>query len=140
MADPDLTIENLELWVLDRPYLDSELAWDRNWLDIKVKYKSEWSLIEFCMQIRVIEIQSFMESCETVNRLLDGEIQLECLESNISLNLRIDKQGQIKGDLIITQHPDIEKHEYEINIDQSYLPDIINQCKIILNKYPNIME
>lgn len=134
---PDLVIEKLKVWIHGRQFPDASDYWDVNWLYVTARYDSVMSFVEVSGHIiHVSEIEAFLESSEKALQGLVQTIELPTMEPNISLKLELDKLGHIKGELNITPDHLSEKHEYTLDMDQSYLPDLISQCKVILVEYP----
>lgn len=134
---PDLVIEKLKIWIHGRQFPDASDYWDVNWLNVTTRYDSVGSFVEASGHIiHLSEIVAFLESSEKVLRGIDRVIELTTVEPNIGLRLECDKLGYIKGELNITHDHMSEKHEYTLDMDQSYLPGIITLCKAILVEYP----
>ena len=67
---------------------------------------------------------------------LSGKAELQCIEPYLAVELSASTNGNIDVKLSITPDHFRETHEYEDEIDQSYLPGIINSCRAILEKFP----
>lgn len=134
---PDLIIEKLKIWINGRQFPDSADYWDANWMNINARYDSVTSFVETSGSIvHLSQIRSFLESSEKALQGHTQIIELPAIEPNIGLKLELDKLGHIKGELSITHDHLSEKHQYTFDMDQSYLPDLISQCKAIFVKYP----
>jgi hypothetical protein len=124
----ELTIEKLKISITGYYH-------DINAFKIHAKYdaiRSHAESLDDSMPLRDLEI--FLESCENALKFTGSEhvIELSSMESSLSLKLEMDKLGHIVGDLNITPDQVFENHSYVLDLDQSYLPDIIKQCKDII--------
>lgn len=134
---PDLVIEKLKIWIHGRQFPDASDYWDANWLNVTARYDSAASFVETSGHIiHLSEIATFLEGSEKALQGLVQIIELPTIEPNIGLKLERDNLGHIKGMLEITPDHMSEKHEYALDMDQSYLPGVISQCKMILTEYP----
>jgi hypothetical protein len=50
--------------------------------------------------------------------------------------LEVEKLGHINMKVDITPDSLLQKHTIVFEIDQSYLPKLISECKMVLEKYP----
>jgi hypothetical protein len=137
MTEDYIKIENLTITVFGYSYLESSDYWDGNWINVNVYYKSGISEVSIKGDfLHLTEIDLFMNDCKKV---LSGEtnvITLPTMENNLQLSLMMNLMGQISGEIVLSSNDMKEKHEYEINIDQSYLPEIMKQCESVLLKFP----
>ncbi|HEY4474030.1 MAG TPA: hypothetical protein VI957_02625 [Candidatus Paceibacterota bacterium] len=130
---PDIEFGPLRIWVHGRQFPESEDYWDGNWLLATAHYNS----IEATGAIITTdEIRSLMQDCQKVLQAGAGTIDLACTEPYIQLHLESDTLGHLNGKIEITPDPAKEVHEYRVEFDQSYLPNVIRQCESVLKQYP----
>jgi hypothetical protein len=67
---------------------------------------------------------------------LSGTAELNCMEPYISVEFSASANGHISVKLSVTPDHIKETHEYEDEIDQSYLPAIISSCQAIIARFP----
>jgi hypothetical protein len=69
-------------------------------------------------------------------RSLAGEANLDCLEPQLSVSLKAKSLGHITLEVSITPNHLTQKHWFQFEIDQSYLPALVRQCRSLLGAYP----
>jgi hypothetical protein len=137
LEDPDLTMAGLKLWVHGRQFPDQEDYWDGNWLDVTARCVAEGATVSVSGPIlHASELQSLHEGLKRLHANPDGEVILDCLEPNLGVELKGDRLGGIRLTLRITPDNIYQDHIFYFDIDQSYLPSIIRDCKTILDHYP----
>jgi hypothetical protein len=58
------------------------------------------------------------------------------MEPELSIELETEKLGHLKMSVNITPDHLYQKHNFVFEIDQSFLPKLITECKTTLEKYP----
>jgi hypothetical protein len=134
---PDLVVEKLQIWIHGRQFPDATDYDDANWLNVSARYDSGKSCIDASGSfIHLSEIQLFFDDSEKALQGLVQTIELPTVEPILRLTMELDMLGHIKGTLNITPDSMSEEHTYTLDMDQSYLPGWISQCKAILAEYP----
>jgi hypothetical protein len=137
------TIKNednlVKVSVLSRPYKDSDNYWDINWLICGVYIKIPGFIADFSTYIRTDELKSFYDELRKMNSELKGTASLSTMERGVFIKSHIDKFGKIEWS-VETQYPEGTGAEltFEFGSDQSYLCEIINDIKSIIEEYPVI--
>lgn len=134
----DLSICGLRMWIHGRQFPDAADYWDGNWLRATAYCVYPHSTVRFLDQacIRVDELTSLLSGCEKMYATLSGKAALTYMEPNLSAQLDVSTNGHIRIKLSITPDYANETHEYEDEIDQSYLPAIISSCEVLVSKFP----
>ena len=135
--EPDLKLAGLILWVWGRAYPDSEDYWDGNWLNIDARVEANAAVVETngaCL--RSDEVSRFIEQLEKLYKNVQGTAELACMEPNLSVKVACDKLGQVEMIVDITPEHMTQKHQFIFLIDQSYLPEALNGCRKILERFP----
>ena len=137
MGPPDLRLAHLSLWVHGRERDEAADYWDGNWLRVTARCSSPeaevWAAGTF---LRTDEIQGLSNACARLSVSLGGEAALECMEPNLSVQLRGDGRGGIAVRVTLTPDHLRQQHEFLDDIDQTYLPAIIADCTRLLERYP----
>lgn len=79
---------------------------------------------------------AFLQQAEAMSENLSGKAELYAVEPAIKAVLEIDVRGQIA--LVVEATPDhmTQSHRFRFELDQSYLPAIVRQCRGILSRFP----
>ncbi len=136
-GSPDIKLANVELWILGYEFPEMNDNDDSNWLNVVVICKSPNShtIVEGSF-LQTYNLHSFLKEIEVVNNTLKGKAELASIEPNLHIELQVHTLGQIEMQVSITPDHMTENHEYQFQIDQSYLSDVVNQLKRVLSKYP----
>jgi hypothetical protein len=128
LGEPDLAIAGWKMWIVGRD--------DEGWFHV-------WSVCEAPgARVKVdgalvyaAGIAAFLKQLRNVWEHIEGTAVLDCLEPNISADVSIGQRGY--GELVVRMTPDhlTQKHEFNFEIDQSYLPDLIRSLEKLL-EYP----
>ena len=85
----------------------------------------------------VTDIAGFGDGCAA---MLSGEIKsadLAPFEPELKVSLEAsDGHGHFRAKVEITPDYLLQAHRFEFEVDQSYLPGIIQQCSEIVQEYP----
>jgi hypothetical protein len=82
-------------------------------------------------------IAAWVNDCERLYAELDGEAVLPDIEPYLRVRLTAHgPTGRITARIEITPEPLIQQHVFTFEIDQSYLPALIAQCRSVLKTYP----
>jgi len=138
LGDADLTICGLRLWIHGRQFPDATDYWDGIWLRVTAYciYPNSAVRIQNDPCIHLGELAGLLDGCERMYSTLSGKAELQCMEPALSVELVAGGSGHIGVNLSVTANHLAETHEYEDQLDQSYLPPIINSCHAILTKFP----
>lgn len=138
LGDADLKICGLRVWIHGREFPDATDYWDGNWLSVTAYciYPHSAVRIQNDSCVRLDELAGLLSGCERMYSSLSGKAELQCIEPYLAVELSASTNGNIDVKLSITPDHFRETHEYEDEIDQSYLPGIINSCRAILEKFP----
>jgi hypothetical protein len=86
--------------------------------------------------LNLSELHQWMVECESMYASLLGEANIERMEPNLSVKLKMTQLGQIDMWVYITPNHLYQEHCFKFEIDQSYLLGLINSLKIIFRSYP----
>jgi hypothetical protein len=137
LGDPDIKLAGLSIWIHQRQFPEAEDYDDGNWLIITACCEASGATVWTKGPIiHLSEIYRLMKGCEQMSDSLSGEAQLDCMEPELDLTLKMSKSGQIKMEVEISPTHLTQSHWFRFDIDQSYLPKLIRDCRKALDKYP----
>ncbi|MGD9881272.1 MAG: hypothetical protein AB7U95_14185, partial [Reyranella sp.] len=133
----DLKLAGLRIWVHGWQFPDTMDYRDGNWLRVTVRCGGDGgSVVVRGPILHLSELTRWTGEAEKLLEALAGEARLSCLEPNLSVLLKAASRGQIMMEVSITPDHLTQKHWFQFEIDQSYLPALIVQCRAILETYP----
>jgi len=142
MADPDLgspslTVAGLQLWVHGRESPESQDLYDGNWLRVTGHCSASGASIWIQGSILMVtDIEQFGRECQDLYDGKSNRASLEPLEPELRITLEAtDRAGHMRADVEITPDHLAQMHRIRFDIDQSYLPDIIDQCAAIVTAH-----
>ena len=71
-----------------------------------------------------------------MSQTLSGEASLDCMEPELSIELRAQGLGHISMKVSITPDHLTQEHTFQFEVDQSYLGDLVDDCRKTLTEYP----
>jgi hypothetical protein len=138
LGPPALKVAGFQLWVHGRQFPDAEDADDGNWLRVTghcgASGASVWVQGSFLM---ITDIERFGRDCRSLYEGKGGRAGLEPFEPELRIGLEAtDQMGHIRADVELTPELLTQTHRMQFEIDQSYLPEIIEQCAAVVKAYP----
>ncbi len=134
---PDLCIGSFKLWVHGREFPESDDYWDGNWLDVAVTCTGKSSVAHAEGSIlHLSELQEWLDECKQIYTSLSGEAHLNCMEPNIDVKIRMKNRGCCELLVSLAHDPLYETHSFVFDLDQSYLPPLIQNLETLLHSYP----
>lgn len=138
LGPPALRIAGLQLWIHGRQFPDSNDPDDGNWLRVTAHCgasgASVWAEGPILM---TSDLDRWAEQCEGLHRGRLREASLSPLEPELEVALRAyDQVGHVRMQVKITPDHMNQEHEFSFELDQSYLPELVTQCRAIVEKYP----
>jgi hypothetical protein len=81
----------------------------------------------------VFSLQHWIAACENIQRNLAGEAVLDGVDPELFVKLKTaDRLGNLRMLVKITPDHMSQQHQFEFELDQSYLPNLIRECKAAL--------
>ncbi|MDP3937548.1 MAG: hypothetical protein Q8R92_05355 [Deltaproteobacteria bacterium] len=138
LGEPDLKVAGFQLWVHGRQFPDAEDYDDGNWLRVTAHCGASGASVWAQGAIlTVTDVAGFGDKCAA---MLSGDTKsaaLDPIEPELQLSLEeADRLGHVRAQVEITPDHLAQKHRFEFEVDQSYLPGIIRQCSAIVQEYP----
>jgi hypothetical protein len=138
LGPPDLKVVGFQLWIHEREFPDSTDHDDSSWLRATAHCGAESAEVWVSGSIlQVTDVVQWAKECEA---LLHGSAQtasLTPLEPELkAVVASIDSLGHLQLAVEITPNHLNQEHTFRFEIDQSYLPGIMKQCREIEKRYP----
>jgi hypothetical protein len=138
LGSPSLKIAGLQVWIHGRQFPESHDFWDGNWLSVTVhcgaKSASVWAQGAILM---VSDLRRWADECELLRETLSGTAALRPLEPGLSIVINsADNIGHLNMQVLITPDHMTQRHSFDFDIDQTYLSDLIRDCRAIVKQYP----
>lgn len=138
-SEPDLKLLGLSVWVDGRQFPGKSDYYDGNWLNVRARMEAPGAAVKCAGSILMAsDFQRFRDELGAMDSQLAGEATLSSYEPNLKLTLTIDARGHMQGEVEITPDHMSQFHRFSIDLDQSYLSDLIASCDAILARYPAV--
>jgi hypothetical protein len=137
LGEPDLKLLGFQLWIHGRQAPEANDYWDGNWLLVTAHCGTHGAdvWVEGPI-IHLPEIARWLQACEQMMTRVAGEAELACLEPELQIQLRMESLGHVVMTVEITPDHMHQQHEFEFELDESYLPGLVARCRRILLAYP----
>ncbi len=138
LGPPALEILGFQLWIHGRQFPDAQDFWDGNWLNVTAHCGSNGASVSVSGAIFMVpDLEQWATQCRTLYENFQGEARLDPCEPNLLVTLRCsDRRGHILMRVEITPDQVTQEHRMDFEIDQSYLPSLIAQCRAIIEEFP----
>jgi hypothetical protein len=138
LGPPNLQIAGFRLWVHGREFPESHEYDDGNWLRITAHCGAEGASVWVSGSIiQVMDITGFAKECEALENGSKPAASLAPHEPELNIGIvRTDLLGHFDLTVEITANHLQQEHRFRFEIDQSYMANIVNQCREIENSYP----
>ena len=138
LGEPDLKVAGFQLWVHGRQFPESEDYYDGNWLRVTAHCGASGASVWVQGAILMVtDIAGFGNQCAAMLAGDGKSAVLDPFEPELRVSLETaDPLGHVRGQVEITPDHLTQTHRFEFEVDQSYLPGIIEQCSAIVREYP----
>ncbi len=137
LGAPSISLEGLKIWVRGRQYPGATDYWDGNWLLVIIECSSDEALVRVGGPIiHLSEIAQWADAAEKASAVLQGEVNLNCMEPELSVKMAVDKTGHMTMQVDILSDHLTNLHHFQFELDQSYLPQLIRECRSLLDDFP----
>lgn len=137
LGDPHIELAGLRIWFHGRQFPDATEYWDANWLMATACCKAQGAAVKTGGSIiHLSELLTWLKQIESIQKNLLGPANLDCMEPELSVYLVGDGRGHIAVKVEITPDHLKQAHEFEFEIDQTYLTKLARQCRNVLAEYP----
>ena len=138
LGPPNIKLGGLELWVHGRECLGDALPWDADWLNVTAYCVAPGARV--WVSGPVLSSTSFARwsaECEVLCTKLSGRAELHSYEPN--LRVLLECSGSTNGIVLaVFLTPDHlrQEHRFEWELDESYLPQLLDDVRAIVHSYP----
>jgi hypothetical protein len=138
LGTPDIKIAGLQIWIHGYQFAEADNEDDANWLRVSAHCgaigASVWVSGSLIM---VNDIERLSSGSEKLYQNQIKELEIDPLEPELHIALKtIDSRGHLELTVEITPDNLSQEHSFQFEIDQSYLPPLISQCRKILERFP----
>ena len=135
--------EYLAITILGRSIPQPTNIWDANWLDVSLVLRTAYNSGEFQRHIKATilprELISFRNQLAALHQSLRGSATFSTLEGWLEMKCVGDGRGHIDIACQVRNEPGIgDTLNFQIHIDQTYLPAILSSLDDVLAVYPVI--
>ena len=135
--EPHLRLGGLSIWVDGRQYPDVSDYHDCNWLNVRARMDAPGATVRCQGAILMTgDIERFRFELERIGATLAGEAALSSYEPDLKATLKVQSLGHIQLEVEITPDHLNQFHRFTMDLDQSYLPPLIDACDRILEEFP----
>jgi hypothetical protein len=135
LGEPDLKLAGFQLWV-HGPETASPKT-DEDWLNVTAHCGAHGASVWASgALVQRVDLAGWIGSVGLLHRELSGFVRLAPLEQNLSVTLEVNRTGGIEMVVEVTPDPRNQRHRFQFDIDQSYLPPFLTQGRKLLDRYP----
>lgn len=128
---------SIRIEIINQPYSNSEIDYDKNWLKASVKVKVGAFSGDFFADLQTYDFKIFMEELEIAFNNLNRNAMFEGIESQVKIHLTGNGTGNFEVNFSLMDKAGFGNElKGEFIIDQTRLPEIINQLSAINTLYP----
>ena len=138
LGPPDLEAAGLQLWVHGRQFPDASDYYDGNWLRVTAHAGGAgadvWTTGSILM---TTDLAQWADRCDALDNGKAQDAELSPMEPELKVRIsKKDSLGHFTMRVEITPDNPTQQHQFEFEIDQTFLPRIAGQCRAIVKKYP----
>jgi hypothetical protein len=136
LGPPSIRLGGLQIWVHSPETSITPAPWE-DWLSATVHCGASGADVWVHGSILTLTaIKRWAEDCEKINRNLSGHAVLDGIEPELLVTMEVsDRLGHLKVNVSITPDYLRQQHKFEFELDQSYLPSMIEECKTVLSNF-----
>ena len=132
-----IRLAGLQIWVQRRQFPERNDYWDANWIIATVQCGAEGADVWIKGPIiHLPEIERWADEAEQLYKTLSGEANLDCMEPELSVELKAKELGHISMVVTITPNNVTQEHTFQFELDQSFLVGLISDCRRVLREFP----
>ena len=125
--------------VLGLENASAEDGWDKNWLKAKISVKAGAFTGSYRASMINSEFFTLYNEFSKLYDYLHGEINFECLEDHLKLEIKGDGIGHFHTKVVSKDNGyNGAELTYYLDFDQTFLPEIIQSLERIVKSYPAV--
>ena len=135
-AEPSLVIDGLSLWILGKANSESYRGVE---LQVHAVCTAPGATVSITGSLfGSNDIATFMWGMEAMHQWKATTASLRPVDPNLSVELRSSATGTLQVEVGITPDSNTQQHQFISELDLSYLPKLIAQCREILAVFPSV--
>jgi hypothetical protein len=136
LGSPGISVGGLQIWVHGRESSNSAASWD-DWVIATARCGGAGADVWVHGSImRLSEMRVWVEGCERIHRNLSGRAVLDGIEPELFVSMEVsDSLGHLKVSVSITPDHLRQQHKFDFELDQSFLPSMIQECQSVLSNF-----
>src|SRR6185436_18706835 len=134
LGEPILKVLGFQLWVHGRQFEQATDYEDGNWLRVTAHCGAAGASVWATGSIlQAQDVLRWAEGCDALVQGSKTPAELWPAEPNLHISISPkDPFGHFEMRVAITPELGTQEHTFTFELDQTYLPDIIRQCKTLL--------
>jgi hypothetical protein len=134
VGKPDFEIGPLGIWI--RSPLDGSGLGSGEWLDVLIQVTAAGAIVQAEGSILTLgELAAVVDGCRRLHETLSGGFEVETLEGRLRVALAIDGKGHVALAIELTPDLVLQRHRFEVVLDQSYLPATVRAGDETLRRF-----
>jgi hypothetical protein len=133
---PDFELAGFRMWILGWEFPEPRIVWDSDWLLVRAtciaKGAEVWAEGPSLRSDDIVQLGAAMES---LHALRTTSARIDPIEPNLAFRFDAGARGNLTFTVAITPDTVGQQHQFSFDIDLSYLPAAIAQCRAILARY-----
>lgn len=127
----------IRITVINQPYPDSEIDYDRNWLRGSVKFNLGAFNGEYFADFQTFDFETFRKELEIAYDKLNRNAMFDTIENQVKIHLNGNGSGHFEVKYWLMDKAGVGNElRGEMKIDQTQLPEIISHLNEINKQYP----
>ncbi len=139
LGSPDIRISGLQIWIHGYQFDEADNDWDANWLRASAHCGASGASV--WVSGSILTVNDIIRLASESEKLYQNEIkglEIDPVEPELRIALKAtDSCGHLELTVEITPDHLYQEHSFQFQIDQSYLPPLIGQCRKILERCPS---
>jgi hypothetical protein len=138
LGQPDINIAGLQIWIHGYQFVEAENYDDANWLRVSVHCGANGASVWTSGSIITVnDIIGMASDSEKLYQNEIKELEIDPMEPELRITMKaIDSLGHLEMTVEITPDHLSQEHTFQFEIDQSYLPTLVGQCRKLLEHFP----
>ena len=127
----------IKIEVFGKQYPNTDDDWDENWLNCMISVKAGPFSGKFKANLMTTDFEMFKNGITELYNKLDGVATFYTLESQVDIKIMGDGIGHLTAQCEVMDNVGVgNKLEFEIDFDQTQIPELINQLEKITKEFP----
>jgi hypothetical protein len=131
--------DHLAITAVGRMHPGATDYWDGNWLTTSIEFQVGDFSGQINAALRTNELAEFRAQLVTLYETLKGEARLDSIEDWLAMTFEGDGAGHVSVSGAMRDQPGVGNTvQFTFNLDQTYLPSILDQLEEIDREFPII--